>query len=112
FFSDAVFAIAITLLVIDIKIPYHADLTNRDLVLAFGEKLPALIVFFISFFFIGGYWIIHHKMFGCVSRFDTRLIWLNLVFLLSIVLLPLTTSVFGMYGNLTAGFCFYIGNAI
>ena len=51
-------------------------------------------------------------MFGYVNRFDMRLIWINLVFLLSIVLLPFTTSVFGMYGNLKVAFCLYIINAV
>lgn len=112
FFSDAVFAIAITLLIIDIRIPYHEEFTSRQLWVAVGEKIPELIGFFISFFFIGGYWLIHHKMFGYVRRFDTRLIWLNLIFLLSIVLLPFSTSIFGMYAYLKAGFTIYIINAV
>lgn len=112
FFSDAVFAIAITLLIIDIHIPLQPGMTNVGLMTALADKLTALMGFFISFFFIGGYWIIHHKMFGYVNNYDTRLIWLNLFFLLSIVLLPFTTSIFGMYGNLTAAFCLYIFNAV
>jgi uncharacterized membrane protein len=112
FFSDAVFAIAITLLIIDVHIPYQEGLTNRDLMEAVGNEIPALIGFFVSFFFIGTYWVIHHKMFGYVHRFDNRLIWINLFFLLSIVLLPFTTGIFGMYGNLSAAFCLYVGNAI
>lgn len=112
FFSDAVFAIAITLLVIDLRIPYHQGFTDGDLLEAIGETVPSLIGFLISFFFIGGYWVIHHKMFGYVNRFDMRLIWINLIFLLSIVLLPFTTSVFGMYGNLKVAFCLYVINAV
>lgn len=112
FFSDAVFAIAITLLIIDIRIPENTEFTNGQLLEAVANKIPELTGFLISFFFIGGYWVIHHKMFGYVARFDMRLIWLNLIFLLSIVMLPFTTGIFGMYGYLTAAFCLYIANAI
>lgn len=112
FFSDAVFAIAITILVMDLRIPYQEGFTNNDLLQAIANRVPSLAGFLISFFFIGGYWIIHHKMFGFVRTFDLRLIWINLIFLLSIVLLPFTTSVFGSFGNLTAAFCIYILNAI
>ncbi|HEX5555976.1 MAG TPA: TMEM175 family protein [Chitinophagaceae bacterium] len=67
---------------------------------------------FLSASFYGGYWIVHHKMYEYVRRFDTRLVWLNLLFLLSIVLLPFTTSILGMYGSLLTAFSFYILNAI
>ncbi|MBS1747454.1 MAG: DUF1211 domain-containing protein [Bacteroidetes bacterium] len=112
FFSDAVFAIAITLLVIDLRIPYEEGFTNVDLLQAVVNKIPELIGFFISFFFIGACWVKHHKLFSFVKTFDTRLIWLNMFLLLSIVLLPFTTGIFGMYGNLTAAFCIYILNAV
>lgn len=112
FFSDAVFAIAITLLIIDIRIPYHENFTEKQLLVAIAEEIPSMIGFLISFFFIGGYWIIHHRMFGYVYRFDIRLIWLNLFFLLSIVILPFSTSVFGMYAQLKTGMCLYLVNGI
>lgn len=112
FFSDAVFAIAITLLIIDIRIPFQTGMDNANLLQAVAGKIPELIGFITSFFFIGSYWVIHHKLFGYVVRFDVRLIWINLLFLFSVVLLPFTTSIFGMYGNLTAGFCIYIFNVV
>lgn len=112
FFSDAVFAIAITLLVIDLRIPYQEGFSNVDLLQAVIDKIPELIGFFISFFFIGACWVKHHKLFSYVKTFDTRLIWLNMFLLLSIVLLPFTTGIFGMYGNLSAAFCIYILNAV
>src|ERR687884_501147 len=77
-FSDAVFAIAITLLAIDIKIPTTVKIdgqlielnrhtvTDAQLLAALDEMTPRIIGFFISFFLIGLYWTIHHRMFGYV----------------------------------------------
>lgn len=100
FFSDAVFAIAITLLIIDIRIPFREGFTNGQLVQALSEKAPELFGFVISFFIIAGFWVLHHKMFSYVVPFDQKLVWLNLFFLFFIVLLPFSTWIFGVYGNL------------
>lgn len=97
-FSDAVFAIAITLLVIDLKIPeLHEPFTEFKLVNAFLRLLPQIIGFLLSFFLIGLYWTIHHRLFGFVIAYTQRLLWLNLLFLLGIVLLPFTTAFYSEY---------------
>src|SRR5215204_2057977 len=85
-FSDAVFAIAITLLVIEIKIPEIPDkeLTEDKLLGALGHLIPKFVGFLISFLIIGQYWLVHHRMYSYVTGFTTRLIWLNLLFLLAI----------------------------
>src|SRR6185436_5665320 len=84
-FSDAVFAIAITLLVIEIKIPEIPRPIVTDHLL--GERLleliPKFVGFLISFLLIGQYWTVHHRMFGYVINFNQRLIWLNIFFLLA-----------------------------
>ncbi len=98
FFSDAVFAIAITLLVIDLKIPeISAPVTEFKLVNAFLELLPKLIGFLLSFLLIGLYWTIHHRLFGFVINYTQRLLWINLLFLLGIVLLPFSTAFYSEY---------------
>lgn len=112
FFSDAVFAIAITLLIIDIRIPFRNGYTDGQLLHAIGEKWPELFGFAISFFIIASFWIHHHKMFGYVLRFDSKLMWLNLFFLFFIVLLPFSTSVFGLYGNLLTATSLYTLNIL
>src|SRR5690349_5303282 len=77
-FSDAVFAIAITLLVIEIKIPeLHSDtepLTDSALLHSLGQLIPKFIGFIISFLLIGLYWTIHHRMFGYVTSYDRKLL--------------------------------------
>jgi uncharacterized membrane protein len=98
-FSDAVFAIAITLLVIEIKVPpidRHVA-TDALLLQALDEMMPKFVGFFISFFIIGLYWTIHHRMFGYVVNYTRKLLWLNLVFLLAVVLMPFSTAFYSEY---------------
>lgn len=101
FFSDAVFAIAITLLVIEIKVPalHGAEATEASLVHAVFLLLPKFLGFLVSFFLIGLYWTRHHFLFGFLTDFTPRLMWLNLLFLLSIVLMPFSTGIFGEYST-------------
>ena len=81
-FSDAVFAIAITLLVIEIKIPeIHENVSDQALLNSLGHLIPKFIGFIISFLLIGLYWTVHHRMFGFVVNYTPRLLWLNLFFL-------------------------------
>ena len=65
-FSDAVFAIAITLMVIEIKIPeiHRNEVTDELLVNKLGELIPKFIGFLVSFLLIGQYWVVHHRLFG------------------------------------------------
>ncbi|MDQ6844099.1 MAG: TMEM175 family protein [Bacteroidota bacterium] len=97
-FSDAVFAIAITLLVIDLKIPEIPEpVTELRVINAFLGLIPKLIGFLLSFFLIGLYWTVHHRLFGFVINYTQRLLWINLLFLLGIVLLPFSTAFYSEY---------------
>ena len=108
FFSDAVMAIAITLLAIEIKVPEIAiDLAAQELPQAIADLWPKLLAFFISFVVIGGNWISHHAMFRMLRRYDRRLLWLNLFHLLFVALMPFTTAVVGEYGILPFAQVFY-----
>jgi uncharacterized membrane protein len=98
-FSDAVFAIAITLLVIEIKVPEIEDPTDKALLGSLGHLIPKFIGFIISFIFIGLYWTIHHRMFGFVTSYDKKLLALNLFFLFFIALLPFSTGFYGEYAG-------------
>lgn len=100
FFSDAVFAIAITLLIIEIKVPeIHGIATEAAFWHSFWLSGPKFFGFIYSFFIIGLYWFIHHRMFGYVTGQNGKLIWLNLIFLFSIVLMPFTTAVYSEYST-------------
>lgn len=98
-FSDAVFAIAITLLVIEIKIPelHGEEITDKALLHKLVELIPKFIGFLVSFLLIGQYWIVHHRMFGYVINFSAKLIWLNIFFLLSVALMPFSTGFYSEY---------------
>ncbi|MFT3747834.1 MAG: TMEM175 family protein [Agriterribacter sp.] len=115
-FTDAVFAIAITLLIIEIKVPEIAhDATDGDFFRALLQLLPKFMGFAVSFFIIGLYWFIHHKMFGYVINYTPKLIWLNLIFLFSIVLMPFSTAVYSEYSteahiHLVAPYAVYVIN--
>lgn len=103
FFSDAVFAIAITLLALDIRLPAPAAaLTDDQLaaeLLGLGSKYLAYV---ISFLVIGTFWFGHHRRFRYIRRYDRRLVWLNLLLLMCIAFIPFPTGVLSEYGNRTA----------
>lgn len=98
-FSDAVFAIAITLLIIEIRVPelHSVNLTDKELLHALLPVATKFVGFFISFFVIGLYWFSHHRMFRYVTRVNHKLLWNNLLFLLPIVIMPFSTSFLSEY---------------
>jgi uncharacterized membrane protein len=100
-FSDAVFAIAITLLVIEIKVPEldPADLSETAILSAMAHLVPRFIGFIISFALIGMYWTRHHTLFGHVVALTPQLLTLNLLFLFTIVLMPFSTGIFGEFST-------------
>lgn len=119
FFSDAVFAIAITLLILEIKVPEISEHgTEKDFIKAMLALTPKFFGFLFSFFMIGLYWFIHHIMFGYVINFTKKLIWLNLIFLLSIVIMPFSTAVYSEYSmtenyiKLISPFAVYVANMV
>lgn len=109
-FTDAVFAIAITLLVIEIRVPELHHATEADAVQGLLRLIPKFIGFFISFFVIAVYWVAHHRIFRFVRRLDNRLIWTNLFFLLGIVLMPFTTAYQSEYSLLRTPWIVYSVN--
>jgi uncharacterized membrane protein len=94
-FSDGVFAFAITLLILDIKLPAHTLKANLGSILI--SLWPNYMAFLISFFVIGLYWSVHVRLFREITRYDQNLIWLNLLHLLFIVIIPFSTSIISLY---------------
>ena len=95
-FSDAVFAIAITLLVMDLKVPHiQGPITDASIAISLKPLIPVFFGFVLSFFIVGIYWTVHHRIFGFLVDYDTKLIWLNLLFLLSIVMMPFSSGLYG-----------------
>jgi TMEM175 potassium channel family protein len=102
FFSDAVFAIAMTLLVLDLRVPLAGAISDRALWHALARQLPSFWSFALSFFVIGILWMAHQRKFRLIRRYDDRLLWLNLVFLFCIAFLPYPTAVLGRTGGQAA----------
>ncbi len=99
-FSDAVFAIAITLLVIEIKIPeLHENVSDKALLQSLAHLLPKFLGFLISFMMIGLYWTVHHRMFGFVTNYTPKLLVLNLAFLFFVALMPFSTGFYSEYAG-------------
>ena len=96
FFSDAVFAIAITLLALEIKAPspgVNADEAAWEAALLY--LTPSLLAFVLGFYVIGSIWTAHHEVFRLVRRFDERLLAPNMLLLFAVVLVPFATALMG-----------------
>jgi uncharacterized membrane protein len=108
-FSDAVIAIAITLLVLDIKLPeLPPDATGAALAAALGEVLPKILAYVVSFLVVGQFWYMHLLRFRYIRRSDAGLIWLNLLFLMTIGFVPFASAVLSEHATATA-FALYDG---
>ena len=107
FFSDAVIAIAITLLTIDLRLPDISGATDATFLQALANLFPEYFAFFISFAVIAIYWIAHHRMFRFIVDWDGGLVGINLVFLFFVVQQPLLASILGSYGNLSSATAVY-----
>jgi uncharacterized membrane protein len=106
-FSDAVFAIAITLLIIEIKTPVLSERSTSALLDALAEKFSEFFGFLLSFTVIGTFWISHHRLFGFITGYTHRLLLLNLFMLFWIVFLPFTSGLNSHYGGMDAVWMIY-----
>ena len=95
-FSDAVFSIAMTLLVLEIEVPTYQSFGKYDTWLLLEARIPNFIGFIVSFFVTALYWINYMKITKYVSDFSSKLLWMNILVLFFVVMLPFTT---GFYVN-------------
>jgi uncharacterized membrane protein len=111
-FSDGVFAIAMTLLVVQLAVPVISeDLPEAEIGHRLASELaaqrPAYFSFGLSFAVIAAYWVAHHRRFMELHRHDSGLVWLNLLLLLCIVFIPFPSAVLGRYGDQAVAAVFY-----
>ncbi|HET7379366.1 MAG TPA: TMEM175 family protein [Gaiellales bacterium] len=92
-FSDGVFAIAITLLILEIKVPTGAEIQDHGLTRALLERWPSYLGYVISFMTIGVMWVNHHALFTYIRRVDRTLMLANLGLLMTVSFLPFPTAV-------------------
>ncbi len=96
FFSDAVFAIAITLLVLEIEVPHLPRVQDSAaFVEALRDLTPSFFAFGLSFLVIGRFWMTHHGLMDHVTTYDPRLMWPNMLYLMTIAFMPFSTALLG-----------------
>ena len=98
---DGIFTIAMTILVLGITPPKpdisqaHAVLTGQII-----DLLPEVFLFIVSFLILAGFWLSHHRQFHFVRVIDSRLLWINIFLLISLVFIPFSTDVAGDYPDI------------
>ncbi len=92
---DGVFAIAMTLLVLELRIPANEGGTEQELVHQLSQILPKLGSIFLSFVILGMSWIGHHNQYVYIRRTDRPFLWINMLFMFFITLIPFSTALLG-----------------
>ncbi|MGH9026917.1 MAG: TMEM175 family protein [Acidimicrobiia bacterium] len=105
-FTDGVFAIAMTLLVVQIEIP---KVDPSDLGSAVSDQTPLIVSFFLSFIVIGYYWMAHHRFFALLTHVEPGLMLINLIYLSAIAFLPFPTGLVGSYESKPLAVVIYAG---
>ncbi len=98
--ADGLFAIVMTLLVLELSIPVIAESSvNAELTWNLLELWPKLLVYMLSFVILGTLWVSHHSNFHYVTRSDGKLAWMNIVLLMFVALIPFSASLLGEYSH-------------
>ncbi|MDZ8160722.1 TMEM175 family protein [Microbacterium aquimaris] len=109
-FTDAVVAIAMTLLILPLMESVSDAGTGKAPVAEwFVEEWPALVAFALSFVLIANFWLVHHRLFAKVERVDTPLLWLTVLWMFTIVWMPVATAITTAFAEDTIQLVVYIG---
>lgn len=111
-FSDAIFAIAITLLVLEVKVPSAQDLAQYGTAGVLLKLIPSFISLLVSFFVTALYWRSHLTIAQFIRTYDNKLLWLNLWLLLFVVLLPFSTGFYAKNFTADGPFLIYCVNLV
>jgi uncharacterized membrane protein len=105
---DGIFAISMTLMVLNIHLPDPSGVWTNAMVwgIIWGQ-LSNLFIYALSFIILAGFWITHHRGFDHIKRADQGLLWINVVWLLFVALIPFSTSLMGDFGNTVPGALFF-----
>ena len=106
---DGVFAIAMTILVLELKVPEGVEEKDfHELFRRLGENLPTVGAYFFSFFMLGIFWLWFHRMSSKIARIDGPLIALNLIFLSLVCAFPFAAALLGRYPVNAASLAVYL----
>ncbi len=110
---DGIFAVSMTLLVLDLKLPEGVRLeSNADLIGQFASISQLLEVYVLSFVVLAMFWVAHGFQFHFVEKLDKPLLWINFGFLLLTTTVPFTTNVVSTHGKLSVAVTIYAGNLL
>lgn len=109
-FSDAVFSIAMTLLVLEVVIPTYKELNSNNTLEILTNRIPSFIGLVVSFLVTAVYWIGHMRIMKYVSTINTKVLWYNIGLLFFIVLLPFSTAFYVKGFSYNGPFAFYCFN--
>ncbi|MFK8060558.1 MAG: TMEM175 family protein [Polaribacter sp.] len=109
-FSDAVFSIAMTLLVLEVVIPSYKELRTGDTLLILKNRIPSFIGLVVSFMVTAIYWVSHMRIMKHVTSINSKLLWFNIFLLFFIVLLPFSTAFYVKGFSYNGPFAFYCFN--
>ena len=111
--TDGIFAIAMTLLVLELKVPdLPKSAASHELLYRLGEEAPAWMSFLLSFMYCGLLWFLHHLAMHFVRHMQALLVWLNLLFLMSISIWPFSCALLGHFIRNRAAVEIYFGNVL
>ncbi len=97
--SDGIFAIVMTLLILELKVPilHNEPVTSLGLLDALSHLWPKFLSYLTSFVILAIYWLSHHIQFGYIARTNFNHVWMNLIFLLFVTFIPFSTAFLGEY---------------
>lgn len=117
--TDGIFAVVMTLLVLDISVPQissHYAIGNvaagTELLKRLFDLWPKIVSFGISFVILAIYWVAHHRQFQYIKHSNRALIWINIMFLMATCFVPFSTSLLGEYREQEVSILVYGGNSI
>jgi uncharacterized membrane protein len=97
--TDGVYAIVMTILVLELSVPLVlGTAVNKELSHGLLEMWPEFLIYGLSFFVLGVFWLMHHFIFDNIKQYDPALSWINIFFLMCTGLIPFSTALFGAYG--------------
>lgn len=108
--TDATFAIIMTLLVLELRVPEEG--TGHELVQQLKALLPSIVSFVISFIVLGVYWNAHHTQFRYIKKVSHTLVWLNILYLLILSFVPFSAALLGRHHTAQVSIVMYASNLL
>jgi uncharacterized membrane protein len=110
--ADGIFAIAMTLLVLNLSLPQSVSPGSESLLKMLSGQIYDFLDYALSFMLLAVFWIMHHQQFHYIQRTDTRHLWISIFILMFVALVPFSTSIVGDYGVNTVADVFFEANIL